>query len=74
MSTRNTVGLKRILSVNNDMNVVMTGQGRFVEVQGTGEEATFSEDELQTLLKLARGGITRLFGIQRETLGGLWQW
>ncbi len=37
-----------------DMNVVMTGEGRFVEVQGTGEEATFSEEELHTLLELAR--------------------
>ncbi len=35
-----------------DMNVVMTGEGRFVEVQGTGEEATFSEDELKALLAL----------------------
>ncbi len=40
-----------------DMNVVMTGGGRFVEVQGTGEEATFSEEELVALLKLARGGL-----------------
>ena len=37
-----------------DMNVVMTGGGRFVELQGTGEEATFSEKELATLVKLAR--------------------
>ena len=37
-----------------DMNVVMTGGGRFVEVQGTGEEATFSENELAAMLKLAR--------------------
>ena len=40
-----------------DMNVVMTGEGRFIEVQGTGEEATFSEEELQSLLKLAAGGL-----------------
>ena len=52
-----------------DMNVVMTGQGRFVEVQGTGEKTTFSEDELQSLLTLARKGIARLTEIQKEALG-----
>lgn len=55
-----------------DMNVVMTGAGRFVEVQGTGEEATFSEQELAALLKLARGGIGRLVDAQREALGECW--
>lgn len=43
-----------------DMNVVMTGSGRFVEIQGTGEEATFDEAELQELLRLARLGIAEL--------------
>ncbi|GBG08789.1 ribonuclease PH [Paenibacillus agaridevorans] len=52
-----------------DMNVVMTGQGRFVEVQGTGEEATFSREELNELLALAEGGINELFAKQREVLG-----
>ena len=42
-----------------DMNVVMTGSGRFVEIQGTGEEATFSETELAAMLKLARAGSSR---------------
>jgi ribonuclease PH len=55
-----------------DMNVVMTGSGRFVEVQGTGEEATFSEQELATLVKLARGGIRRLAELQRSALGKQW--
>src|SRR5215469_2781953 len=55
-----------------DMNVVMTGSGRFVEVQGTGEEATFSEQELTALLKLARGGIRQLIEIQRSALGKNW--
>lgn len=55
-----------------DMNVVMTGGGRFVEVQGTGEEATFSEDELSAMLQLARGGIGRLIAAQRESLGRFW--
>ena len=55
-----------------DMNVVMTGQGRFVEVQGTGEEATFSEDELATMLKLAKKAIAQLGDIQRKSLGKHW--
>jgi ribonuclease PH len=55
-----------------DMNVVMTGGGRFVEVQGTGEEATFSEKELAALLKLAKGGIAELREIQRQALGKRW--
>jgi ribonuclease PH len=55
-----------------DMNVVMTGSGRFVEVQGTGEEATFSEEELAAMLGLARGGIRDLTAIQRKSLGRRW--
>jgi ribonuclease PH len=51
-----------------DMNVVMTGEGRFIEVQGTGEEATFSEEELHSLLKLARNGIEQLTSIQAASL------
>ena len=57
-----------------DMNVVMTGAGRFVEVQGTGEEATFSEQELSALVKLARSGIDQLRGVQRHALGKGWRW
>jgi ribonuclease PH len=57
-----------------DMNVVMTGRGRFVEIQGTGEEATFGEDDLAALLALARRGIAELTGIQRQTLGQDWPW
>jgi ribonuclease PH len=55
-----------------DMNVVMTGAGRFVEVQGTGEEATFSEDELTALLRLARGGLAELRQLQKKALGDTW--
>lgn len=55
-----------------DMNVVMTGSGKFVEVQGTGEEATFDEQELNALLKLARRGIQSLTEFQRETMGKHW--
>ncbi len=51
-----------------DMNVVMTGGGQFVEVQGTGEEATFSEAELTSLVALAKQGIRQLAAAQREAL------
>lgn len=43
-----------------DMNVVMTGKGRFVEIQGTGEEATFDDDQLEQMLRLAKKGIAEL--------------
>lgn len=55
-----------------DMNVVMTGGGRFVELQGTGEEATFSAEELQQLIQLARQGIQQLTELQRTALGKHW--
>ncbi len=55
-----------------DMNVVITGRGQFVEIQGTGEEATFNDKELAELLKLARRGIKQLTEIQRQTLGKTW--
>jgi ribonuclease PH len=51
-----------------DMNVVMTGEGRFVEVQGTAEGVAFSRSELDDLLGLAEEGITRIFDLQREVL------
>ena len=55
-----------------DMNVVMTGRGRFVEVQGTGEEATFSEKELSDLLRLAKSGIRQLTAEQKKSLSRSW--
>ncbi len=51
-----------------DMNVVMTGSGGFVEVQGTAEGAVFQRDELNTLLDLAAGGITEIVKAQRDVL------
>jgi ribonuclease PH len=60
------------VSAEVDMNVVMTGRGRFVEIQGTGEEATFDDEQLSTLLKLARRGITQLHAVQRNALGKAW--
>ena len=55
-----------------DMNVVMTGKGQFVEIQGTGEESTFSEKELAELLKLAKKSIKELTAIQKSAVGKLW--
>ncbi len=55
-----------------DMNVVMTGQGEFVEVQGAGEEATFTENQLTDMIKLATVGIRQLTSIQQESLGQCW--
>lgn len=53
-----------------DMNVIATGSGRFVEVQGTGEEATFDRGELDRLLDLALGGIHTIADRQRAALEG----
>ncbi|QDU87383.1 Ribonuclease PH [Pirellulimonas nuda] len=55
-----------------DMNVVATGAGRFVEVQGAGEESTFTRQELDALLTLAEQGVARLAAAQREALGADW--
>jgi ribonuclease PH len=52
-----------------DMNVVMTGNGGFVEVQGTAEGVAFSRTELDALLGLAEHGITQLATLQRQALG-----
>lgn len=58
-----------------DFNVVMTGQGQFVEVQGSGEESTFTEDEFQQLITLAKKGINEIASLQagfltKELLAG----
>ena len=53
-----------------DMNVVMTGSGRFVEVQGAGEGVTFAEADLRTMLKLARLGIRRVVAVHHRLMGG----
>jgi ribonuclease PH len=52
-----------------DMNVVMTGAGRFVEVQGTGESTTFDAAQLRVLLALARLGVRKVTAYQRRLLG-----
>lgn len=51
-----------------DMNLVMTESGRFVEIQGTGEEATFNDDELNALILHGKAGIAELIAYQKEAL------
>ncbi|HEX5830536.1 MAG TPA: ribonuclease PH [Gemmatimonadaceae bacterium] len=53
-----------------DMNVVMSSEGAFVEVQGTGEHGTFDRGQLDRLLDLAVAGILRLDAVQQEALAG----
>jgi ribonuclease PH len=55
-----------------DFNIVMTGAGHFVEVQGSGEEATFDRVQLDQLLELGRRGIESIIAAQREALGPAW--
>ncbi len=52
-----------------DMNIVMTDRGEFIEVQGTGEQRAFSQQELNQLLDLGNHGIQQLFKLQKEALG-----
>lgn len=54
-----------------DMNVVMTGEGRLIEVQASGEGATFSRAELGRLLELAKNGIDELVALQNEAVKGI---
>lgn len=54
-----------------DMNIVKTGRGRFVEVQGTAESKSFTEEELVEMLRLAGIGIDRVIEAQREILGDI---
>lgn len=53
-----------------DMNVVITGAGKFVEVQATGEKSTFDDPELAAMISLARKGIAELRDMQMQALGG----
>ncbi len=52
-----------------DMNVVMTDAGEFVEVQGTGEDAPFTQRQMTAMLKLGREGIAELMAAQKKVLG-----
>ena len=53
-----------------DMNIVKTGRGRYVEVQGTAEGRPFSEEELAALMAVAGDGIRELVALQKQALGG----
>ena len=73
------VGGKRILdlcakednSADVDMNVVMTGSGGMVEIQGTAEKETFSRKNLDEMINMAWGGIKSVISLQKKILGGL---
>ena len=52
-----------------DSNIVMTGSGKFVELQSTGEEATFNSDELSKFIEFAKIGIANITALQNEALG-----
>jgi ribonuclease PH len=54
-----------------DMNIVMTGSGHFIEVQGTAEREPFSKSDMEKLLALAKEGIDGLVAIQRKALKGV---
>jgi ribonuclease PH len=52
-----------------DMNIVMTGDGRLIEVQGTAEGAPFTDEQLMQMVNVGRDGCETLFNLQREVLG-----
>jgi ribonuclease PH len=52
-----------------DLNLVMNAEGNFIELQGTGEESTFSESQLEALLTLGKAGIRQLLAAQKAALG-----
>jgi ribonuclease PH len=51
-----------------DMNIVMTGAGRFVELQATGERSAFDDEELASLIELGRTGVRDLLSVQAAAL------
>jgi ribonuclease PH len=54
-----------------DLNVVMTGDGRLIEVQGTAEAEPFSKEELSRMLAMARAGIRKITAQQKKALGAI---
>jgi ribonuclease PH len=52
-----------------DMNIVCTGAGKFIEIQGTAEREPFTRDQMNEMLAMAEKGINELFAIQRNALG-----
>ncbi|CCQ98618.1 ribonuclease PH [[Clostridium] ultunense Esp] len=57
-----------------DLNMVQTGEGKFVEIQGTGEESPFTQEEFYRMLDLGRKGIQEIILKEKEVLGDLAQW
>lgn len=55
-----------------DLNLVMTGAAQFIEVQGSGEEATFTRKQLDRLLELGEAGIRAITAEQKKALGAIW--
>ncbi len=55
-----------------DLNVVMTGSGKFIEIQGTGEESVFSDRQLTAMLRLTKKGISELTAAQKKALAKHW--
>ncbi len=58
-------------SADVDMNIVMTGSGRFIEIQGTAEKEPFSKEDMSRLLALAEGGIRQVISAQKKALKGI---
>ncbi len=56
-----------------DMNVIMTGAGEFIEIQGTAERKPFSKEKMDSMLDFAKKGIGELFSIQRKLVGDILQ-
>jgi ribonuclease PH len=52
------------------MNIVCTGSGKFIELQGTAEREPFTRDQMDQMLVLAEAGVNKLFEIQRMALAG----
>jgi ribonuclease PH len=52
-----------------DMNIVCTGKGQFIEIQGTAEREPFSREQMDEMLILAEKGVNQLFEVQRRALG-----
>jgi len=57
-----------------DMNLVLTGSGRFIEVQGCGETVSFDASELKEMIELGVAGAAALRNVQRAALGDHWRW
>ena len=55
-----------------DMNLVMTGSGQFIEVQGAGEEATFTSEQLFRLIELGKAGVAEVTRAQKAALASAW--